>query len=1612
MDRYIRQKVVGRGSFGAAVLVKHKGNGRLYIMKEINISQLSKKEKEESINEIRILSKLRHPNIVSYRESFVEKGLLCILMDYCDSGDLYQRCQKQRGVLMKEDDILLYFVQICLALKHVHDRKILHRDLKTQNIFLTAQNVVKLGDFGIARMLNSTGEMAKTAIGTPYYLSPEICEDRPYDAKSDIWSLGCVLYELTTLKHAFDANNMKGLVMKILRGSYPPISPQYSADLRNLIASMLNKNPRQRPTINNILKLPIMQKRINMFLSATLVSEEFSHTIMHGIRLKDEAEPFNPAETGALPDARSALPNFGIPVKKASLQPPSHPTSSAPSPSAPSHTPALPGPKYMVPATRPTAAPSSSAIPGGRGIAAGVNGAAPSSAIQRGPSPAPPLRPASAAHSQNERAPSPAAQHPAYVVGPSGRRYANKEEMERIEKLIRDRELAQKAADEERAKVRQAEKEAALARERQRASELARRQQEAAAAAAEALKQRMERLKRQEEEKERERQRYLAQLEAERRERASRAAEMEEKRQREKREREERERKIREDARRNFLEMQAAAQRNKMRAIADLGIERAPTDNRGSDSARDYNAAPSSVYGAPKKTSSPPSQRPSSAHSYPARRSSPSSSSSSSSSSSRSSPPRSAPQRSSTPPVSSSNAGGGGAPIVGFGLGGGLSMPSHPHPKKTAPKTSAKRTAPSTASKPTSISHRPSSAGRPSAPLRPKSASKIAAASSSSSSAKSTKSVTPPVRRPPATAVPSSSSSLSHATPSSQPKQRPKTMATENAAKKDIHVVPALPDNTIGREIAADRKQKRQELEDKMNKLVEQMKQQQLDANKSPHKSPAKSPAHSPKAVSSAPNEPNLPWEETSSDAAREAAIAANLARLGLAPNQPVASNPSAPHGAGLATKIGVHVDESQRQEWEKAFEEEERKAAQLEKEKAKEAQMEAIMGLVGKGGAGRGGKSKVGVEVSGRGGKRVGQNYKQDHALMKAEPAKEKNDVSKIKAQLLGKGGNGQDDSDELHGIKRVRRGGMEEHIKRLHDMRRKEFEKAMGGAGVLSAEQQREEEERRKEMEAEKPWKKKKKSGEGEANDAKAEWKQKEAEEKKKKDEEEAERKKEVEEAKKRAKEKAEKERKELREMMAKQRKELMKQKKEENKADSKTEVKTEGGGIQMVEGVFVPAYRSLLPAKGKTPLQPQQQEDSNHTDAAEPAAVIPTSSPPSASAKKTSIAMKMPPLPPSRFAPIPSNSAAASPSGTPFTSVFDGENAHGKKQQTFGTGVEWKKADSDENEQMKDEDSKRSREEEEDDDDDDDEENSNTEHSESVKKSDRKEEREEESDDDDEKEEDEDDSSSDEDVELVVFKDSADEEEDEDVHAAREFNDMLADLQDVLATEDNKDADESEGEEDSDKSERSSRGEDDDEDSEENDDEVVSVKMYGTLGTVCEEDEDENESSEGKSAGVNRNKEEKASSSSSPSSSSTASPPPQRKRRSWNKGIKSNAPLDKPSTQKFHELGQTLHLPGVSAVDSLCYRIESLRVHCEQIVDVEKFVLLYRSMKELLEDEEGEGEMSVEEARSVMGVDSSAEGQPNEEDILRLITLINQLLYCEERLDEMHSRDEEEL
>ncbi|XP_037386411.1 serine/threonine-protein kinase Nek4 isoform X3 [Talpa occidentalis] len=190
-------------------------------------------------------------------------------MGFCEGGDLYRKLKEQKGRLLPERQVVEWFVQIAMALQYLHEKHILHRDLKTQNVFLTRTNIIKVGDLGIARVLENHCDMASTLIGTPYYMSPELFSNKPYNYKSDVWALGCCVYEMATLKHAFNAKDMNSLVYRIIEGKLPPMPKDYSPELAELIRTMLSKKPEERPSVRSILRQPYIKRQISLFLEAT-----------------------------------------------------------------------------------------------------------------------------------------------------------------------------------------------------------------------------------------------------------------------------------------------------------------------------------------------------------------------------------------------------------------------------------------------------------------------------------------------------------------------------------------------------------------------------------------------------------------------------------------------------------------------------------------------------------------------------------------------------------------------------------------------------------------------------------------------------------------------------------------------------------------------------------------------------------------------------------------------------------------------------------------------------------------------------------------------------------------------------------------------------------------------------------------------------------------------------------------------------------------------------------------------------------------------------------------------------------------------------------------------
>ncbi len=276
MENYEKLKSIGKGNYGKAILCRNKIDKQLYVLKSINIGEMSEDQVNSALMEVELLKSLKHPYIIKFINSFFYLKYLVIVMEYAECGDLSKiiKTQKKINIPLREEVIMNWFVQLCFAVKYLHDRKILHRDLKLSNIFICGNGEVKLGDFGISKVLESTNAFAQSIVGTPYYLSPEICNKEPYSYKSDIWSLGCLLYELFTCNHVFEAKNISELCDKILKTDYKKISKVYSKESSNLVDLLLNKNPDERPDIDEILEMNCLLKYIKLNLIRQLSNNE------------------------------------------------------------------------------------------------------------------------------------------------------------------------------------------------------------------------------------------------------------------------------------------------------------------------------------------------------------------------------------------------------------------------------------------------------------------------------------------------------------------------------------------------------------------------------------------------------------------------------------------------------------------------------------------------------------------------------------------------------------------------------------------------------------------------------------------------------------------------------------------------------------------------------------------------------------------------------------------------------------------------------------------------------------------------------------------------------------------------------------------------------------------------------------------------------------------------------------------------------------------------------------------------------------------------------------------------------------------------------------------
>jgi len=274
LQNYTIIKELGRGATGSVSLVKclsGDNKDKLYALKQVSLSALNPKEAKMAENEVQLLKVLVGPTIIRYYDSFSTKESISIIMEYAEGGNLSDRIKaaSDHGKKFSRDVVLNWTAQIALGLMIMHVKKILHRDIKTQNMFIVkveGDEVVKIGDFGISKELGTISDMAKTSCGTPYFMSPEVVRGEPYNDKSDMWALGCVVYELSTFRKPFDSSTVLGLYEQIKSKEAAPLPTDTDPVIRILINTLLNKDPNKRPSVWEFAKLPEIKKRINEFV--------------------------------------------------------------------------------------------------------------------------------------------------------------------------------------------------------------------------------------------------------------------------------------------------------------------------------------------------------------------------------------------------------------------------------------------------------------------------------------------------------------------------------------------------------------------------------------------------------------------------------------------------------------------------------------------------------------------------------------------------------------------------------------------------------------------------------------------------------------------------------------------------------------------------------------------------------------------------------------------------------------------------------------------------------------------------------------------------------------------------------------------------------------------------------------------------------------------------------------------------------------------------------------------------------------------------------------------------------------------------------------------------
>ena len=281
VPKYVKMRVLGHGAYGEAWLCRHQQTGNLAVVKMMNLPNMSRKEVAYAQSEIRCMASIHHTNIIKYFDSHSTGSMLSIAMEFADAGDLRRHTKQRKAAKqhLSESEAMFLFVQVAIAIQHIHSCYMLHRDVKSANVLIMTNGLVKLADFGFSRQYEDTVSrpVATTFCGTPYYLAPEIWRNQRYSNKAEVWSLGVLLYELLALDRPFQSPSLSGLMEMITSGTYRPIPPQYSTRLRHFVATLLDTDVTQRPTSLEIFQIPYVREHLDLLRRLVKENEHIPH---------------------------------------------------------------------------------------------------------------------------------------------------------------------------------------------------------------------------------------------------------------------------------------------------------------------------------------------------------------------------------------------------------------------------------------------------------------------------------------------------------------------------------------------------------------------------------------------------------------------------------------------------------------------------------------------------------------------------------------------------------------------------------------------------------------------------------------------------------------------------------------------------------------------------------------------------------------------------------------------------------------------------------------------------------------------------------------------------------------------------------------------------------------------------------------------------------------------------------------------------------------------------------------------------------------------------------------------------------------------------------------